>query len=196
MRRLTLDLPDWVDTLLAGPLPDLSTAHARMRLAIGLARRNVESGTGGPFGALVFDLDGGRLVSVGVNVVLAGRCSLAHAEMMALALAQQVRGGFDLAAPGLGRHELVTSSEPCAMCFGAIPWSGVRRVVCGARDADARAIGFDEGPKPARWSQALVDRGIEVERDCLRAEARSVLAAYAEAGGPIYNSRGLAPSEG
>jgi tRNA(Arg) A34 adenosine deaminase TadA len=191
MHRLTLNLPDWIGPLLAAPLPDLSSVDARMRLAIDLARRNVESGTGGPFGALVFDLDAGRLVSVGVNVVLATRCSVAHAELMALALAQQACGGFDLGAAGLGRHELVTSSEPCAMCFGAIPWSGVRRLVCGARDADARAIGFDEGPKPTDWVRALDERGIEVEQDRLRDEARAVLRAYAEAGGAIYNARGL-----
>jgi hypothetical protein len=31
--------------------------------------------------------------------------------------------------------------------FGAIPWSGVQRVIAGARDSDARSIGFDEGPE-------------------------------------------------
>jgi hypothetical protein len=33
--------------------------------------------------------------------------------------------------------------------FGAVPWSGVRRLACGARDEDASDIGFDEGPKMA-----------------------------------------------
>lgn len=191
MHRLTLNLPDWASEVLAAPRPELRSREARMAFAIGLARRNVEQGTGGPFGALVYDLQAGRLVALGVNVVLASGCSLAHAEMMAIGLAQQARGHFDLAAPGLGPHELVTSSEPCAMCFGAIPWSGVRRLVCGARDADARAIGFDEGPKPARWAHALGVRGIEVERDVLRREARRVLVHYKETGGPIYNASRL-----
>ena len=42
------------------------------------------------------------------------------------------------------------------------PWCGpaVRRLVCGGRDADARGIGFDEGPKPSNWIAALETRGI------------------------------------
>ena len=41
--------------------------------------------------------------------------------------------------------EMVASTQPCAMCLGATPWSGIRRLVCGARDEDAEEIGFDEG---------------------------------------------------
>ena len=75
------------------------------------------------------------------------------------------------------------------MCLGAIPWSGVRRVVCGARGEDACAIGFDEGAKPADWVAELTGRGIEVTRDVLRSEARAVLNHYHTTGGLIYNSR-------
>jgi len=75
------------------------------------------------------------------------------------------------------------------MCLGAVPWSGVRRVLCGARARDAEAIGMDEGPKPAGWAAALGRRGIEVRRDVLRAEARAVLQLYRDRGGPVYNGR-------
>ena len=45
---------------------------------------------------------------------------------------------YDLGGLGDGRaFELVTTTEPCAMCLGAIPWSGLSSVVCGARDQDA-----------------------------------------------------------
>lgn len=181
-----LRLPSWVRGFLArrpGRFPD---ADARMRLAIGLAAENGARGTGGPFGAAVFERASGRLVAVGVNRVEPSGLSHAHAEMLALALAQRARGTWDLGAPGDPRHELVSSSEPCAMCFGAIPWSGVAALVCGARAADAEAIGFDEGPKPAGWVAALERRGIAVARDVLRNEARAALAAYAAEGRAIY----------
>jgi tRNA(Arg) A34 adenosine deaminase TadA len=164
------------------------SVEARMRLAVELSRRNVEEGTGGPFGAAVFAADTGNLVAVGVNLVEPSRCSLAHAEMMALALAQQTVGHYDLSGGGAA-HELVTSTEPCAMCLGAIPWSGVRRVICGARGHDAGAIGFDEGAKPADWIGALRRRGIEVMRDVLRDEARAVLRQYVDGGGTVYNAQ-------
>ncbi len=159
-----------------------------MRLVIGLAQANIEHATGGPFGAAVFEVTSGRVVGVGVNLVETANCSIAHAELLAIALAQQETGHYDLGA-GPGAYELVTSTEPCAMCLGAIPWSGVRRLVCGARGADACEIGFDEGAKPADWADELHQRGIEVLRDVLREEARVVLRQYADAGGRIYNAR-------
>ena len=75
------------------------------------------------------------------------------------------------------------------MCLGAVSWSGARRLVCGARDEDVRAIGFDEGPKPPDWIRELERRGISVVRDELRDEAAAVLRRYAEEGGIIYNAR-------
>ena len=158
-----------------------------MRYVIGLSRRNVSEGTGGPFGAAVFEKESGVLLSVGVNLVTRSDCSHAHAEMVALALAEQLLGSYTLHLEGCPEYELVTSCEPCAMCFGAIPWSGVTRVVSGAKDADARAIGFDEGPKLASWGDALRERGIEVHEGVCREEAAEVLRLYAASGGNIYN---------
>jgi hypothetical protein len=55
--------PSWV-----APFVDWEAEHPtpedRMRVAIDLARQNVEHGTGGPFGAAVFERESGRLVSV------------------------------------------------------------------------------------------------------------------------------------
>jgi tRNA(Arg) A34 adenosine deaminase TadA len=72
------------------------------------------------------------------------------------------------------------------MCLGAIPWSGVKSVLCGATDADARGIGFDEGAKPRAWIKALAARGIEVVRGVDRRSAQKVLQDYAASGGIIY----------
>ena len=109
--------------------------------------------------------------------------------MTALALAQKRTGTHDLSAAAGAPFELVSSAEPCAMCLGAIPWSGVRRVICAARGEDACEIGFDEGAKPADWVGELRRRGIEVVRDLLRPEAQAVLRRYAQTGGRIYNAR-------
>ena len=160
-----------------------------MGFVVTLASMNVAHGTGGPFGAAVFEIRSGRLVAIGMNLVVSTHCSLAHAELVALANAQRAVGDFDLGASGMPEHELVTSSEPCAMCFGAIPWTGIRRVMCGARASDAEAIGFDEGPKPKAWIAALRQRGITVVRDVGRAAAVTVLQQYQKSGGTIYNAR-------
>lgn len=160
----------------------------RMRFVLGLANQNVVHGTGGPFAAAVFAGAHHELVAVGVNIVLSAHSSIAHAEMVALTMAQQRLGSHDLASDLRRGCELVSSVEPCAMCLGAVPWSGVRRLVCGARDADARAIGFDEGQKPRRWLEGLRRRGLDVVRDVLRSESAALLDAYRRGGGVIYNS--------
>lgn len=187
--HLNLTLPTWVDFCLAEFPAILATPEERMRLVLELARQNVESG-GGPFAAAVFVHPEGRLLAPGVNMVVAAGSSVLHAELVALMLAQQAAGSFDLGGPDQPLCELVTSCEPCAMCLGALPWSGVRRLVCGARDADAREVGFDEGDKPGNWRAGLERRGIEVVTDVLRPAAAALLQAYKSGGGPIYNGRG------
>ena len=187
--QVSLRLPDWVGELVSGGDQAYPTVEDRMRFAVELSRLNVRNGTGGPFGAAVFEKETGRLLAPGVNLVVGSGCSVFHAEMVAIMVAQKVLGTFDLGGENLPDYELVASTEPCAMCLGATPWSGVRGLVCGARDEDARAVGFDEGAKMSEWVGSLEDRGISVRRSVLREEAVSVLREYAERGGEIYNSR-------
>lgn len=158
-----------------------------MGLVIALSRENVQRNSGGPFAAAVFDAEG-TVLAVGVNRVEASHCSLLHAEMVALALAQQALGRYDLSDQGRISCELVSTAEPCAMCLGAIPWANPARLLCGARDSDVRAIGFDEGAKLPDWQSTLESRGIEVVRDLLRDEAVAVLQLYRQQGGLIYNA--------
>ena len=177
--QLPISLPDWLNP--AEAVTFASDAEA-MAFAVALSRRNVAEG-GGPFAALVLDAQGG-LVAAGCNRVMAEGNSVLHAEMVALMLAQQKLGTHDLRRAG--RLTLVTSCAPCAMCLGAIPWSGVSRVVCGARGEDAEAIGFDEGDKPADWPRKLALRDIDVVADVERDAAAAVLQEYGAKEHPIY----------
>lgn len=191
--ELAIRLPDWVKPFIDGQPPLFPAREDRMRLAVELSRLNVRNASGGPFGAAVFD-EHGRLLAPGMNLVVSGGCSLLHAEMVALAFAQKRLGCYDLSAAGGLKCELYASTAPCAMCFGAIPWSGVRALFSGARSEDARAIGFDEGDKPVDWTASLEKRGIRVEQDLLRKEAVAVLKEYASSCGEMYNPRGMLTS--
>lgn len=187
--EFALTLPVWVEEVLPDPEQTFPGVEDRMRLAIELSRRNVEHGTGGPFGAAIFDTSTKRLLAPGVNLVVSQSCSVVHAEIVAIIIAQQILHSYSLDRDGQTVYELVTSTEPCSMCLGAIVWSGVRGVVCGAGEEEAEAIGFDEGPKFPDWVEALGRRGIPVLLDVCREEAVAVLLAYVSAGGPIYNPR-------
>jgi len=181
-----IEYPDWVDDVVDWERTYATDAD-RMRVAIAVARANVEQGTGGPFGAAIFERASGKLAAVGMNAVVRLSNSTLHAEMMAFMMAEQHVGSYTLHAEGLPEHELHTSCEPCAMCLGATLWSGVRRLVTGAAREDAARIDFDEGPVFAESYRYLEDRGIEIARNVLRDEARAVLELYRTSGGTIYN---------
>ncbi|QDU57201.1 nucleoside deaminase [Aeoliella mucimassa] len=185
---LHIELPTWVPAMLPPAEHRYATLADRMQLVVELSHRNVQHG-GGPFGAAIFDAKEQTLLAPGVNIVVPTKWSGAHAEMVAMAIAHQILETHDLGSIENSEYELVTSCEPCSMCYGATPWSGVKRLVCAAREEDAEAIGFDEGPKPSDWVAGLESRGIQVVRDLMRNDAKRVLQGYATGGGTIYNGR-------
>lgn len=185
-RRLVIELPAWVDEL-ANRQRAYPGLEDRMRLAAVLARENVLRGSGGPFGAAVFEIESGRLVAAGVNLVVPCSNSVLHAEVLALMLAESQLQSYTLRAPGMPWHELVTSCEPCAMCLGAVLWSGVSRLVAGALREDAGRVGFEEGPVFPQSYRYLEDQGIQVVRGVLRDECVQILHLYQQRGGVIYN---------
>ena len=178
-------LPEWLNEFVKDWPNPLATPEERMQLAVSLSAENVRHGTGGPFGAIVIEDQTSRLLGAGVNLVTTLELSIAHAEMVALSLAQSAVNNWNL---GAGTSvQLVTSCEPCAMCFGAVPWSGVTSLTWGARREDAEKAGFDEGDKPENWVQTLENRGIRTQSDVLRDKAAAVLARYARKAGAIYH---------
>ncbi len=187
---LQLSLPDWISEYESDD-PLVSDEDA-MRLAIELSARNVKENTGGPFGSLVYDHKTGKIISLSVNRVLETHCSAAHAEVLALLLAQQKLGTHDLSLTEYSRLTLVTSSSPCIQCFGTLWWSGINRLVYGATTGDVEKItGFQEGPKDHNWLATLPSRSplppIEIIAEVLRDEATQVLKDYVTSGGLIYN---------
>ncbi len=186
---LDLELPEWISDVIPADEHQYGSDEEKMRVALTLAQENIRRGGGGPFGAAIFNTETNRLVSVGVNLVVPLRWSGAHAEMVAFAIAQQRVGSHDLGGENMAPMELFSSTEPCAMCLGATFWTGVRRLVCSARGADAEAIGFDEGPKPENWEYELTRRGIAVTRDLMRPEGKAILDEYLALGGIMYNGR-------
>lgn len=184
---ISFTLPAWMPGLLTG-VNAVEGDIERMRLAIALARENVLRGTGGPFGAAIFDSANGTLVGAGVNLVVPANNSCLHAEVVAFMTAQARLGSYTLAAPGMPQHWLYTSCEPCAMCLGATQWSGVRRVVSGATREDADRMAFDEGPVFSSSFKYLRRRGIRFTHEVARDEAVGVFRLYAEKGGEIYNA--------
>lgn len=183
---LTVTLPTWVhEHVQIGTV--FTSDTARSRLAVGLARENVARRTGGPFGAAVFEERSGRLVAVGVNLVRAAGQSVLHAEVVAMMFAQHVLGTHELNSSNGPSYTLATSCAPCAMCLGAIHWSGIRRVITAALREDAMAIGFDEGPVFPESIRYLEATGMTFSEGVEREAGRAVLDEYLRSGGVLYN---------
>ncbi|XCN72033.1 MAG: nucleoside deaminase [Candidatus Electrothrix aestuarii] len=192
------DLPAWALAALH-ELPEyLPTEEERMAVVLDFARRNFQEKTGGPFAAGVFERDSGRLVVIGVNRVMPSTCSSAHAEIVALSLAQKLLDVYDLGASGLPAHQLVVNWQPCSMCFGAVLWSGIRSLVIAGSGPELEKItGFDEGPVHPAWRAELEQRGIEVRENILRQKAIEVFEEFSADDGFVYNARlGQACSDG
>ena len=113
-KGFTLDLPDWaVDELNKLPVY-LPANEERMAAVIEFSRMNFQHQTGGPFAAGIFERDTGKLIVLGVNRVVPFNCSSAHAEVMAISLAQKHLVVYDLGAAGLTAHQIVVNWRPCA----------------------------------------------------------------------------------
>ncbi len=181
--KITIDIPDWLEVCINSDRT-LNSDEEKMLLAIEIARKSIESG-GGPFGAVIINKRTGKLLSCGANLVVKNNLSILHAEIVAIMIAQKQVNSYSLAKAG--DFELFSSSEPCAMCLGAILWSGVKRVVWGASSRVAREIGFDEGPVYKHSWEYLKSKGIEIKGGVKQKEAEENLYLYKQRNGAIYN---------
>lgn len=108
-----------------------------MQLAVELAEKGMDTGEGGPFGAII--VKNGKIVGKGNNRVTSTNDPTAHAEMVAIRDACKNLKSFQL-----DDCEIYTSCEPCPMCLAAIYWSRPKAVYYACTKVDAANIGFDD----------------------------------------------------
>lgn len=118
-----------------------------MKRAIELSQRNMQTGIGGPFGAVI--VKDQVIVGEGWNKVTSNNDPTAHAEVEAIRTACQSLKTFDLSG-----CEIYTSCEPCPMCLSAIYWARIGKIYYANTKKDAAQIQFDDDfiyqeiPKP------------------------------------------------
>ena len=106
-----------------------------MQVAKKLAKDNLTTNAGGPFGACI--VKDGEIIGKGSNHVLENNDPTAHAEVMAIRDACKNIGSYDLSD-----CEIYTSCYPCPMCLSAIIWANIKKVYFGNTKEDAARIGF------------------------------------------------------
>jgi len=143
-----------------------------LRTAIVIAQQARDHGNH-PFGALLVD-ENNEVLLQAENTVVTGRDCTGHAETNLMRLATQ-----HFSPAKLATCTLYTSTEPCAMCSGAIHWGNVSRVVYALSEVDLYRI---IGPSPdilllaCREVFAHSQRYVEVEGPALELDmaARAV----------------------
>ncbi len=128
-----------------------------MREAIAASRWGMENDKGGPFGAAV--IRDGSIIASTYNRVTSTDDPTAHAEVHVIRMACDILGTYDLSD-----CELVTSCEPCPMCFGAIYWARFKKVYYSNTKADAAEIGFDDSFIYEELAKPMAERSIPFER--------------------------------
>lgn len=126
-----------------------------------------------PFGAMLAGPDGAVLMEQG-NGFLPDHDMTGHAERILAS-----RASIKYGSAFLADCTLYSSAEPCAMCAGAIYWSGIGRVVYGMSEHDLKAItgNHAENPTldlPCRTVFAAGQRMVEVVGPLLAEEARAL----------------------
>jgi len=145
--------------------------EAFMHMALREATRGMKARQGGPFGACI--VRNGAIVAVAPNRVLISGNPTQHAEVVAIGRA----------ARHLGTHVLTgctiySTTEPCPMCFSAIHWAQIDRIVFGTGIADVKRLGFNELSISNRTLKRLGRSGVELDQAAKR-ECANLLRAWA-----------------
>lgn len=108
-----------------------------MSLAIQSAESGIRLSEGGPFGACI--VKNGRVIASAHNQVLKNLDPTCHAEIQAIHIASKKLKTFDLSG-----CEIYSTTEPCPMCFSAIHWARIPKLIYGTAIADVAKRGFNE----------------------------------------------------
>ena len=147
--------------------------------AIAESAKNLKTGHGGPFGAVV--VKDGVIVGRGHNEVLKHNDPTCHGEIQAIRDACRSLGTYDLSG-----CELYTSAEPCPMCLSAIIWANIKTVYYGNSAKDAAAIGFRDDFIYDFIKRGCADEGTLALRQMGREEAIKIFEQYKEKNMTIY----------
>ena len=139
-----------------------------MQLALDEARAAAQSGEI-PVGAVLVDTHSERILATGRNTRETERSALGHAEINAIA-----DGCAALGSWRLSDCTLYVTLEPCPMCAGAILNARISRVVCGAMDPVAGAM----GSVWALHEHPIKSNHVHLESGCLEQECREVLTEF------------------
>ena len=134
-----------------------------MTLALDACRCGIDAGQT-PFGACI--ARNGNVIATTHNHVWLNTDITAHAEVHCIRQACQQLQSIDLSG-----CTIYSTTEPCPMCFSAIHWARINRIVFGATIADAANAGFNELAISNQQMKDLGKTAVEIAGGFMRNEA-------------------------
>jgi guanine deaminase len=147
-----------------------------MRRAIEEALAHLAALEGGPFGVCL--VRGEEILAVAHNTVLKDLDPTCHAETNAIRLAARKLQSYDLSG-----CEIYSTTEPCPMCFAAIHWARIDRLIYGTSISEAARLGFNEMSIDNHRMQDLGRSPVAIYSGFLADECRQLLAQWAQTPG-------------
>jgi len=148
----------------------MAYSEKHLREAIRLSQENMETGEGGPFGAVI--VKDGKIIGSGWNRVTSANDPTAHAEVEAIRNTCAKLKTFSLAG-----CEIYASCEPCPMCLSAIYWARLDALYFAASHTDAAEASFDDALLYEQVSKPWAARTLKTEQH-LPKEAQAVFKAW------------------
>jgi len=149
-----------------------------MRAAIKKAREGICKGQT-PFGACI--TGDGKMVACAHNTVWKDIDATAHAEVNAIREANRRLETVDLSG-----CTIYSTTEPCPMCFSAIHWAHIGKIVYGASIEDAKKAGFNEMDLSNKRLDGIARTGVDIKAGVLRKECKALFDEWAKKGGKPY----------
>ena len=158
----------------------MKAEHNRfMGIALKEASKNLVSVQGFPFGACI--VRNGKVVCVARNTVLKNKDATCHAEINAIRAASK-----KLKRRHLWDCVIYSTAEPCPMCFAAIHWARIQKIVLGATIRDSEKAGFDELLVSDRRLNRAARKKIRIVSGVMAKECKALLEEWTEKKKPVY----------
>lgn len=138
-----------------------------MRAAISAAKENLITNKGGPFGACIVKHH--QIIAIAHNTVLVEDATC-HAEINAIKIASQKLKTWNLSG-----CEIYSTTEPCPMCFSAIHWANIEKIIYGTTIKDVQQLGFNELTISNHQMRTLGKATLKLYPHFLRQECKHLL---------------------
>lgn len=144
-----------------------------MQIALKEGYKACRNNEGGPFGCCI--VKNRRVLARTHNTVLKDKDPTAHAEINAIRKAARAIKNYDLSG-----CVIYTTTEPCPMCFSAIHWAKIPKIVYGTEIKDAAKLGFNELNVKSAKLNKLGSSGIKIQAKFMHEQCSELLDFWAK----------------